>query len=211
MSSRGFLHRVPWCDVTRCLSDLGSILEQSHQRQACLYTTFVAINCLATDKSVPKGNKILSSILLVQWFKKDPLQPSYRSSRTCCSSDWILLMACVSLCSGISCMAQDCSLQMPEDFVLPLLPAEELKDKYRRYLFRDYVEVCVCVCVCVGSVCPAVSGMCSYGHWDSRGMWEGCEKAQRDLMCLFQWANPWISFTLRRPQAVFHFNIHGTS
>lgn len=40
-------------------------------------------------------------------------------------------------------MAQDCSLQMPEDFVLPLLPAEELKDKYRRYLFRDYVEVCV--------------------------------------------------------------------
>lgn len=46
-------------------------------------------------------------------------------------------------CSGISCMAQDCSLCMPEDFVLPLLPGEELKDKYRRYLFRDYVEVCV--------------------------------------------------------------------
>lgn len=38
-------------------------------------------------------------------------------------------------------MAQDCSLQMPEDFVLPMLPGEELKDKYRRYLFRDYVEV----------------------------------------------------------------------
>ena len=50
---------------------------------------------------------------------------------------------------GISCMAQECSLQMPEDFVLPLLPGEELKDKYRRYLFRDYVEVSVCVCVCV--------------------------------------------------------------
>lgn len=40
-------------------------------------------------------------------------------------------------------MAQDCSLHMHEDFVLPLLPAEELKDKYRRYLFRDYIEVCV--------------------------------------------------------------------
>lgn len=115
-------------------------------------------------------------------------------------------MMCVSLCSGISCMAQDCSLQMPEDFVLPLLPAEELKDKYRRYLFRDYVEVCVCVCV--GSVCPA--GMCRYSHWDSRGMWEGCEKAQSDLMCLFQWANLWISFTLHSPPPIFPFNIHGT-
>lgn len=38
-------------------------------------------------------------------------------------------------------MAQDCSLRMPEDFVLPLLPGDELKDRYRRYLFRDYVEV----------------------------------------------------------------------
>lgn len=37
---------------------------------------------------------------------------------------------------------------MPEDFVLPLLPGEELKDKYRRYLFRDYVEVCDSLCVC---------------------------------------------------------------
>lgn len=42
-------------------------------------------------------------------------------------------------------MAQECSLRMPDDFVLPLLPSEELKDKYRRYLFRDYVEVCVCL------------------------------------------------------------------
>lgn len=40
-------------------------------------------------------------------------------------------------------MAQDCLLRTPEDFVFPLLPSEELKDKYRRYLFRDYVEVFV--------------------------------------------------------------------
>lgn len=38
-------------------------------------------------------------------------------------------------------MAQDCLLRTPEDFVFPLLPSEELRDKYRRYLFRDYVEV----------------------------------------------------------------------
>lgn len=59
-------------------------------------------------------------------------------------SQYAVCFVCVR--TGISCMAQDCSLHMHEDFVLPLLPAEELKDKYRRYLFRDYIEVCVCVC-----------------------------------------------------------------
>ncbi|KAE8293222.1 E3 ubiquitin-protein ligase ARIH2 [Larimichthys crocea] len=57
---------------------------------------------------------------------------------------------------GISCMAQDCSLQMPEDHVLPLLPAEELKDKYRRYLFRDYVESHFQLQLCPGADCPIV-------------------------------------------------------
>ncbi|TNN64689.1 E3 ubiquitin-protein ligase ARIH2 [Liparis tanakae] len=57
---------------------------------------------------------------------------------------------------GISCMAQDCSLQMPEDFVLPLLPGEELKDKYRRYLFRDYVESHFQLQLCPGADCPIV-------------------------------------------------------
>uniref|UniRef100_A0A3B4FWV9 RBR-type E3 ubiquitin transferase n=2 Tax=Haplochromini TaxID=319058 RepID=A0A3B4FWV9_9CICH len=57
---------------------------------------------------------------------------------------------------GISCMAQDCSLQMPEDFVLPLLPGEELKDKYRRYLFRDYVESHFQLQLCPGADCPMV-------------------------------------------------------
>jgi len=58
--------------------------------------------------------------------------------RTIWLSD-LLYGFCLSL--EISCMAQECSLRIPEDFVLPLLPTEELKDKYRRYLFRDYVEV----------------------------------------------------------------------
>uniref|UniRef100_A0A8C5FEP8 RBR-type E3 ubiquitin transferase n=1 Tax=Gadus morhua TaxID=8049 RepID=A0A8C5FEP8_GADMO len=57
---------------------------------------------------------------------------------------------------GVSCMAQDCSLQMPEDFVLPLLPGEELKDKYRRYLFRDYVESHFQLQLCPGADCPIV-------------------------------------------------------
>uniref|UniRef100_A0A8C6SRD5 RBR-type E3 ubiquitin transferase n=1 Tax=Neogobius melanostomus TaxID=47308 RepID=A0A8C6SRD5_9GOBI len=57
---------------------------------------------------------------------------------------------------GVSCMAQDCSLRMPEDFVLPLLPGDELKDRYRRYLFRDYVESHFQLQLCPGADCPIV-------------------------------------------------------
>uniref|UniRef100_A0A8C7XT54 RBR-type E3 ubiquitin transferase n=1 Tax=Oryzias sinensis TaxID=183150 RepID=A0A8C7XT54_9TELE len=57
---------------------------------------------------------------------------------------------------GISCMAQDCPLRMPEDFVLPLLQGEELKDKYRRYLFRDYIESHFRLQLCPGADCPIV-------------------------------------------------------
>ncbi|KAG7276790.1 hypothetical protein CRUP_014464 [Coryphaenoides rupestris] len=45
---------------------------------------------------------------------------------------------------GVSCMAQDCSLQMPEDFVLPLLPGEELKDNHFQLQ------------LCPGADCPIV-------------------------------------------------------
>ncbi|KAM4654563.1 E3 ubiquitin-protein ligase ARIH2 isoform 2-T4 [Amazona ochrocephala] len=57
---------------------------------------------------------------------------------------------------GVSCMAQDCLLRTPEDFVFPLLPSEELKDKYRRYLFRDYVESHYQLQLCPGADCPMV-------------------------------------------------------
>ncbi|MGH0186703.1 UNVERIFIED_CONTAM: hypothetical protein FKN15_022290, partial [Acipenser sinensis] len=57
---------------------------------------------------------------------------------------------------GISCMAQECPLRMPEDFVLPLLPSEELREKYRRYLFRDSVESHYQLQLCPGADCPIV-------------------------------------------------------
>lgn len=63
---------------------------------------------------------------------------------------------CVCLRTGILCMAQECSLMMPEDSVLPLLAGDELRDKYRRYLFRDYVEVRLKAHGLCGCVCPPV-------------------------------------------------------
>lgn len=96
----------------------------------------------------------------------------------------------VSVCSGISCMAQDCSLQMPEDFVLPLLPGEELKDKYRRYLFRDYVEVCVClsVCICAESVySDAASRSACTAHDTSEACGKGVRREKNSISpCVFE-------------------------
>uniref|UniRef100_A0A4W3K2X6 RBR-type E3 ubiquitin transferase n=1 Tax=Callorhinchus milii TaxID=7868 RepID=A0A4W3K2X6_CALMI len=57
---------------------------------------------------------------------------------------------------GISCMAQDCLLRTPEDFAFPLLASEELKEKYRRYLFRDYIESHYQLQLCPGADCPMV-------------------------------------------------------
>lgn len=41
---------------------------------------------------------------------------------------------------GVSCMAQDSPLRTPEDFVFLLLLSEESRDKYRHYIFRDFME-----------------------------------------------------------------------
>ncbi|PKU38231.1 e3 ubiquitin-protein ligase arih2 [Limosa lapponica baueri] len=75
---------------------------------------------------------------------------------------------------GVSCMAQDCLLRTPEDFVFPLLPSEELKDKYRRYLFRDYVECPKC------NICIEKNGGCNHMQ---------CSKCKHDFcwMCLGDW------------------------
>ncbi|KAK7800677.1 hypothetical protein U0070_022249, partial [Myodes glareolus] len=54
------------------------------------------------------------------------------------------------------CSVLDCPLRTPEDFVFPLLPNEELRDKYRRYLFRDYVESHYQLQLCPGADCPMV-------------------------------------------------------
>ncbi|CAD7679473.1 unnamed protein product [Nyctereutes procyonoides] len=48
----------------------------------------------------------------------------------------------------------DCPLQTPESFVFPLLPDEELRDKHRDYLFRDYMENHYQIQLCSDADCP---------------------------------------------------------
>nr|XP_054496388.1 E3 ubiquitin-protein ligase ARIH2 isoform X2 [Agelaius phoeniceus] len=93
---------------------------------------------------------------------------------------------------GVSCMAQDCLLRTPEDFVFPLLPSEELKDKYRRYLFRDYVESHYQLQLCPGADCPMViqcpkCNICIEKNGGCNHM--QCSKCKHDFcwMCLGDW------------------------
>ncbi|VTJ90767.1 Hypothetical predicted protein [Marmota monax] len=57
---------------------------------------------------------------------------------------------------GVSCMAQDCPLCTLEDFVVPFFPNEEVKDKYRPYLFSNYMESHYQLQLCPGADCPMV-------------------------------------------------------
>uniref|UniRef100_A0A3Q3JLK9 RBR-type E3 ubiquitin transferase n=1 Tax=Monopterus albus TaxID=43700 RepID=A0A3Q3JLK9_MONAL len=109
------------------------------------------------DRYVPAPQSLQCGVCL-QVVRRDSLLalPCQHSFCKACWEQHCTVLVKDGMGVGISCMAQDCPLQMPEDFVLPLLPGEELKDKYRRYLFRDYVESHFQLQLCPGADCPIV-------------------------------------------------------
>ncbi|XP_073976847.1 E3 ubiquitin-protein ligase ari-2 [Rhodnius prolixus] len=58
--------------------------------------------------------------------------------------------------TGISCMAQDCGLLAPEDFVLSLLTKMPQREKYQEFAFRDYVKSHPELRFCPGPNCKFV-------------------------------------------------------
>lgn len=58
--------------------------------------------------------------------------------------------------TGISCMAHDCGLLAPEDFVLSLLTKMPLREKYQEFAFRDYVKSHPELRFCPGPNCKIV-------------------------------------------------------
>uniref|UniRef100_A0A8C7CXJ6 RBR-type E3 ubiquitin transferase n=1 Tax=Oncorhynchus kisutch TaxID=8019 RepID=A0A8C7CXJ6_ONCKI len=111
----------------------------------------------STCRSVPTPQSLQCGVCL-QLVRRDTLLalPCQHSFCKGCWEQHCTVLVKDGMGVGISCMAQDCSLQMPEDFVLSLLSGEELKDKYRRYLFRDYVESHFQLQLCPGADCPIV-------------------------------------------------------
>ncbi|KAJ8867013.1 hypothetical protein PR048_032875 [Dryococelus australis] len=56
----------------------------------------------------------------------------------------------------IGCMAQDCKVLAPEDFVLNLLARPNLRDKYQQFAFRDYVKSHPLLRFCPGANCQII-------------------------------------------------------
>lgn len=58
--------------------------------------------------------------------------------------------------TGISCMAQECGLLAPEDFVLSLLSRFALRERYQKFAFRDYVTSHPELRFCPGPNCNVI-------------------------------------------------------
>lgn len=58
--------------------------------------------------------------------------------------------------TGISCMAQECGLLAPEDFVLSLLNRFSLRERYQKFAFRDYVKSHPELRFCPGPNCSVI-------------------------------------------------------
>ncbi|PSN52466.1 putative E3 ubiquitin-protein ligase ariadne-2 [Blattella germanica] len=58
--------------------------------------------------------------------------------------------------TGIGCMAQNCSVLAPEDFVLTLLSRPSTRDKYMQFAFQDYVKSHPQLRFCPGPNCKVI-------------------------------------------------------
>ncbi|XP_076475890.1 E3 ubiquitin-protein ligase ari-2 isoform X2 [Bombus vancouverensis nearcticus] len=58
--------------------------------------------------------------------------------------------------TGISCMAQDCNVLAPEDFVLSLLTKPNMRERYQQFAFCDYVKSHPQLRFCPGPNCQMI-------------------------------------------------------
>ncbi|XP_062397060.1 E3 ubiquitin-protein ligase ARIH2 isoform X2 [Sardina pilchardus] len=131
--------------LDRCKSSTPQMLSEAEVQPS---------NC----RSATTSSSSLQCGVCLQLVRRDALHalPCHHSFCKGCWEQHCTVLVKDGMGVGISCMAQECSLRMPEDSVLPLLPGEELRDKYRRYLFRDYVESHFQLQLCPGADCPIV-------------------------------------------------------
>uniref|UniRef100_A0A2K5PJ57 RBR-type E3 ubiquitin transferase n=1 Tax=Cebus imitator TaxID=2715852 RepID=A0A2K5PJ57_CEBIM len=138
-------HSVPKLILVNFHWQVSEILDRYKSNSAQLFIeTRVQPN---PSKQVSISHPPHHCAVCMQLVRKENLL-SLACQHQCCRSCWeqhcsVLVKEGVGM--GVSCMAQDCLLYTPEDFVFPLC-----------YLFRDYVESHYQLELCPGADCPLV-------------------------------------------------------
>ena len=52
-----------------------------------------------------------------------------------------MYIVCIAVTVDIECMAEGCNVILPEDMVLDLITKSQIREKYQRFAFQDYVNV----------------------------------------------------------------------
>lgn len=73
-----------------------------------------------------------------------------------CWSTHFEIQICQGISTGIGCMAPDCNVRVPEDFVLTLLNRSVFRDKYQQFAFQDYVKSHPQLRFCPGPNCQVI-------------------------------------------------------
>lgn len=51
----------------------------------------------------------------------------------------LYIFLCLGVSNTIQCMAQDCEVRAPEDFVLSHVAKPSLRERYQQFMFKDHV------------------------------------------------------------------------
>lgn len=119
---------------------------------------YLMISGQSTPQSLePVGSRLRCPVCLV------PSPPDKFSHLAClhhfCNECWAThfeVQITQGVSTGISCMAQDCGLLAPEDFVLSLLNRFSLRERYQKFAFSDYVKSHPELRFCPGPNCNVI-------------------------------------------------------
>ncbi|XP_075219801.1 E3 ubiquitin-protein ligase ari-2 isoform X2 [Lycorma delicatula] len=106
----------------------------------------------------PGFGSTLSCPVCVAYFFWDKFS-SLACGHPFCNNCWAMhfeVQITEGISTGIACMAQDCEVLAPEDFVLTLLTRPQLREKYQQFAFRDYVKSHPQLRFCPGLNCQVV-------------------------------------------------------
>lgn len=68
----------------------------------------------------------------------------------------IIFLFFLGVSNTIQCMAQDCEVRAPEDFVLSHVAKPTLRERYQQFMFKDHVKSHPQLRFCPGPNCQVI-------------------------------------------------------